>query len=127
MNENTEIKNARIASTMLGYEDHGVLTCFLNLEFDEGSCQGFGGYFLDTNAPNNKRVGTAYGMEFIARCLSTVGADKWEKLPGNCVRFSTEDGIIRAIGHITKDKWFCPKTDLANFIAEKLTANGATK
>ena len=43
--------NAKIKSTKLGYEDHGILTCFLILE-QESSSQGFGGYRLD--APENK-------------------------------------------------------------------------
>ena len=38
-----EIRNAVIQSTMLGYEDHGILTCFLHLDYS-GAGQGFGGY-----------------------------------------------------------------------------------
>lgn len=42
----TEIKNARIESTMLGYEDHGILTAFVTVGGDGWGC-GFGGYGLD--------------------------------------------------------------------------------
>ena len=38
--------NARITSTMLGIEDHGILTCMLHLQ-QEGCGQAFGGYRLD--------------------------------------------------------------------------------
>lgn len=36
------IVNAKVASTFLGYEDHGMLTVFLNME-GAGWAQGCGG------------------------------------------------------------------------------------
>lgn len=41
-----QIENARITDTMLGIEDHGIMTCFIFCEFASGCC-GFGGYSLD--------------------------------------------------------------------------------
>ena len=43
-----EIKNVKIDDTMLGYENHGILTCILYMKWDGGG-QGFGGYELDYN------------------------------------------------------------------------------
>ena len=119
-----EIRNAKIARTTLGYEDHGILTCFLNLEWAGGG-QGFGGYALDAwRGPrdgNGRRWGTAYGCEFIARILNVVGVDAWEKLPGKYVRMDADFGKIYRIGHITDDKWFEP-AQLADEVGVKEVA-----
>lgn len=74
-----------IYNTMLGFEDHGIMTFYLHFNFG-GSGQGFGGYGLDT--PKMKdgkficRIGTAFGCEVIRRVLQAVGVDKWEDLKG---------------------------------------------
>lgn len=105
------IENAKIASTSLGYEDHGILTAFLHLS-GEGWGVGFGGYALDTwNDALKRRVGTSYGIEFITSILTTLEVSSWERLPGQFVRVETEGWGGRAlrIGHITKNQWFDPK------------------
>ena len=113
------IKNAVIESTMLGVEDHGIMTCFLNLNYG-GSGQGFGGYGLDEPIKKNgkfiRRQGSAYGMEFIKRILETLEVETWEKLKGEKIRVEAEEwGEIYKIGHYIKDKWFEPKKDLSYF------------
>lgn len=88
-----EIKNARITGTMLGTEDHG-------------------GYVFDSwDEVTRRRVGVAYGCEFILGVLRAVGVGSWEKLIGAHVRIETEGWGGRAlrIGHIYKDQWFDPK------------------
>lgn len=110
------IENARITSTMLGVEDHGIMTCYLFLEFENGGC-GFGGYALDTyDKEAEGRVGTAAGMQMIAEILEPVGAESWEELPGKFIRCENEGwgGKITRIGNIIKDKWFSPE----DFFAE---------
>ena len=100
--------NAQIESTMLGYEDHGLLTCFLHLK-QGGTGQGFGGYRLD--AP--KGADCALGTFWIQRILETVGASSWEQIKGKYVRVDGEEwGEIYGIGHITEDKWFYPKKEI---------------
>jgi hypothetical protein len=70
-----EIRNAKISSTHLGVEDHNITTAMLTLDYG-GVCQGFGGWSLDTPKKINgkfvKRVGTAFGMEFIMQILETL-------------------------------------------------------
>lgn len=106
-----ETHNCRIASTMLGREDHGVMTCFLHLE-GEGWGQGFGGYCFDEwNQETESRDGTGYAIEFIAAILDTLNVTTWEKLPGTVCRIERDGrgylpNIVR-IGHIYKDQWFC--------------------
>lgn len=96
----TEIINARIESTMLGIEDHGILTCFLTLEWDDTSVQGFGGY--DLRGPKS-------AARWITGILEALDIDRWEDLPGKYVRMereSSHNGKILRIGHLTKNKWF---------------------
>lgn len=113
-------ENGIIKSTFLGVEDHGIFTAFLHIEFD-GSGLGFGGYALDQHfnrADKSGRIGTAYGMEFIRQILSTLEVDSWENLPRKTVRVRRDDGKIHTIGHIVKNRWFTPATDLAHFYPE---------
>lgn len=118
MTRDREIKNAKITSTTLGTEDHGIVSMFVHLDYS-GSGQGFGGFCLDTPIEDAsgkflRREGTAWGMEFIMRVLATVGVERWEQLPGKYVRADAEWGTVHRIGHITEDKWFDPKVDLAH-------------
>jgi hypothetical protein len=102
------IKNARIRKASLGIEDHGIMTCMLYLDY-QGSAQGFGGYSLDTYDDTVKRrVGTAYGMEWIIRLLRAVGVDNWEDLVGQNVRVDGDYTKIKRIGHIIEENWFDP-------------------
>lgn len=103
------VENALVGSTMLGEEDHGIFTCSLNIR-GEGWGQGFGGYSLDQyDKEKKRRIGTAYGLEFIKRILKTLEIETWEKLPGTpCRIFRAENGLITKIGHLIKDNWFDP-------------------
>jgi hypothetical protein len=99
--------NALIESTMLGYEDHGILTCYLMLK-QKGSGQGFGGYRLD--APKGYSIYTDF---WIKRILEVVGVKTWEELVGKHVQVKGEEyGTIEGIGHITDDLWFYPAKEI---------------
>ena len=111
-----QIVNARIERTSLGIEDHGILTAVLGLDYG-GVGQGFGGYSLDNwSNEDGRRVGTAYGMEFVSRILKTVGVEKWEDLKGKHIRVDQEHNKIWGIGHIVNDVWFYPEKDLEYLI-----------
>jgi len=118
--------NAQIESTMLGYEDHGIMTCFLHLKQD-GTGQGFGGYGLD-NRPAKDKDGHRFGDRrpsklagfWVKRILEVVGVDKWEDLVGKHIRVDGEEwGVINGIGNITKNKWFYPKKEIEELKQEK--------
>jgi hypothetical protein len=91
-----EIRNARIRSTMLGREDHGIPTAFVHLEW-EGAGQGFGGYDL------------RHHTGFVQNVLDTVGVSAWEKLPGTVVRVDSDDCKAYRIGHAIDDRWYEPE------------------
>ncbi len=104
----TTRQNARIRTTFLGVEDHGILTFFVDLE-GEGWGQGYGGYPLDT-WNGTRRVGLPFAGEAIRAILTTLEVESWEKLPGQVVRVEHvyESGVGRTIqrmGHIVKDQW----------------------
>lgn len=107
------IENAIITGTMLGREDHGILTWTIYME--SGCCVwGVGGYALDSyDRETKKRVFSAKSMESISEVLRVVGVDKWEDLPGKYVRYE-DNGMgssVTKIGNIISDKWF----DIAGF------------
>jgi hypothetical protein len=100
---------ARIESTMLGQEDHGILTVYLNVSGD-GWGTGVGGYGLDAWVePEKRRVPTAYGLDQIVQIMHTVGVSTWEKLPGREVivlydTASSLGSIAKGIAHIQDEK-----------------------
>lgn len=98
--------NAKIKGTMLGYEDHGMLSCWLYLE-QPGCGQGFGGYRLDS--PKGDHIVCGF---WVRRILETVGVEKWEDLKGKYIRVEGSEGGIEAIGHLLEDKWFRPRAEL---------------
>lgn len=99
-----EIRNALVSSTTLGYEDHGILTAFLNLDYGGGSHQSFGGHVLTDK----------YLAIFVTRVLDTLGVRSWESVKGSMVRVEIRDRLIYRIGHVLEDRWFCPKEEWAN-------------
>jgi len=84
----TTEKIAKITGTFLGYQDHGILTAMLDLDYGGGSCQSTPGLFCDERLGHDtdfKRRGTAYGMEFVARLMRACGAQRWEDIKGRTV------------------------------------------
>lgn len=118
------IENAEIESTILGTESHGIFTCYVMVSGDCWGC-GFGGYALDEyDKEAKRRIGTAYGLEFIKCVLETLEVEKWESLKGVPVRVETEGlgGGIRKIGHFRKNRWFDPKALLDEMKAREAVA-----
>lgn len=96
-----EYQNAIIHSADILIDDHGLLTCWLDLRYG-GSGQGFGGYALDNIT----------GARFIRRILDTVGVTKWRDLAGKAIRVQNDLGKVYAIGHIVENRWFAPGDEL---------------
>ena len=116
---NQEIKNARITSTMLGREDHGIMTFMIFVDIsDAGSC-GVGGYALDGyDEKSNQRVCCAKSMDSVAKIIDTVGVDTWEDLPGTYIRVKDNGwgSTIDEIGNLMENKWF----NLREFFSKKV-------
>jgi hypothetical protein len=94
-----EVQNAIIKKVTLGREDHGILTMYLSLEYANGG-QWFGGYALDSyDRETRKRVGTAYGTQFILDLLDTIGVDEIQKMVGQPCRVKADWSSVAEIGH----------------------------
>lgn len=102
-----EIRNALISGTTLGFEDHGIMTAFIQTR-SGAQGQGFGGY----------EMGGAWGIEFIKSVLKTLDVGIWEQLPGKHCRVDASHEKIHRIGHIIDNKWFDPEVDLAYLLTK---------
>lgn len=111
-----EIKNAKITETMLGREDHGIMTFQLCLEFGGCVCW-WGGYAIDGYDKETKsRTFSLKGLEAISKILEVVGVDKWEDLKGQFIRIE-DNGLgsaVGKIGNLMEEKWF----DIREFFKE---------
>jgi hypothetical protein len=106
----TEIRNAVIEYTQLGDDEHGGMTFIVGLDYG-GSGQGFGTYGLGSDdAPP-----LVYMHLAVREILRVAGVRHWEQLVGMPCRAEIEGGWIRAIGHITRDRWFRPKEAFAPY------------
>lgn len=81
---------AKIRSTFLGQEDHGIWTGMIELDFESGSSCSIGGYCLDTpirDAQDKflRREGIAKGMQWVIAVVEAAGVASWEKLPGTMI------------------------------------------
>lgn len=108
-----EVKNALIDSVHLDDGDRGLLTATLFMNYG-GASQGFGGYSLYLPKSFNHHKLMSVAGHFIWRCMEIGDVRKWEQLKGKAVRVRTEDGLIKGIGHITKEDWFYPSVDFAS-------------
>ena len=98
-----EAKNAKISSTMLGFEDHGIFTFTLFLDYG-GAGQGYGNFSL----------GGTFTDAAIREVLNTVGVKTWEDLPGKVVRVQANHSEVSKLGNYLTDKWL----DLAELARE---------
>ena len=133
---------ATVESTTLGYEGHGILSCYLGLKTEDGGVS-VGGHALDIpifqtstgeyvrSRPGGEenlkcefigRFGSAYGMTFVKRLIDTLGVESWEKLVGQkCIALF--DGSMwgsRSIGvaHLTDSKKFFIFSELRDEVLE---------
>jgi hypothetical protein len=116
-----QIKNAKIVSTVLGYEDHGILTMYVTLDYGH-SGQSFGGYTFDAYDPKLERriVAGSYGMRFVTDLMRAVGVDRYEALPGTVVRVEASHDSVYRIGHFLRDTWFDPNALSKELLIDKI-------
>lgn len=80
-----EVKRiAKIKDTFLGWEDHGIFTATLTLDYG-GSVQGCGMYGLSYNPKGTGHIGAPGGIDHLMAILRACGTDSWEKLKGRTV------------------------------------------
>lgn len=104
---------AEIKSTALSLADHGIFTAYLHTQWKGGGI-GVGGLCLDqpihdTDGKFLGRAGSAFGCDHIMKLIETVGADTWEKLPGQRLivlfdRPNTLGQVAKGIAGLTNEK-----------------------
>jgi len=93
------IENAKIESTHLGFEGHGILT--LGITVLRGCIvQSIGGYNYDGQ-------GRANLAQHVREILTVLGVEKWGDVRGYC-RVESQNGRLVALGHIVEDRWWRP-------------------
>lgn len=103
---NPDIKNALIKNVSLSMADHGCLTYWINLEFDDNFCS-YGGYCIGHGYLGASEFDSSpKGLVAMMRIMDTVGVSRWENLKGKHVRVQCSGRTIDIIGNIIEDKWF---------------------
>jgi hypothetical protein len=91
-----EIRNAIIRETFLGYEDNGIFTYRIELDY---GCTG--------QAAGMISLGDVYTHRTVQGLIDTVGVKSWEELKGKYVRVLAEPTRVHNIGNILDDgRWF---------------------
>src|SRR3954447_13327238 len=102
---------AKIRAVRLGWEDHDIFTCMVDLA-SGGSGQGAGGYSLDEPRHGEGgefigRFGTAFGMEWIIRLMRAVDVRNFSKMQGRTVIALRDEGFggrVRGIKPLPTEK-----------------------
>ena len=77
---------AKINSTTLGFEGHGILTAILDVSYGSGVVQGVGGIALDYWSDKaGKRIASSMCGQFVLGVLRATGAESWEQVKGRTV------------------------------------------
>lgn len=79
---------AKIRSTFLGYESHGIFTFSLTLDYGNGSMQDAGGYILTAEGEAN---------HFISGVLGACSVRSWEEIPGRTVFAYSDHSKVHAL------------------------------
>lgn len=88
---------ATIKRTHLGYEDHGLLSAFLEFAFPGGGVS-LGGFNLTPSKDGAGVVGGAFAAAFIKAVIDTAGVDAWEALKSSQVIVLMDNADMRAVG-----------------------------
>lgn len=77
---------AKIKSAGLEIQERGILSFWINVNYEGGGSQRIGGIALDAyDKDKEKRIGTAYGCEVIRRLLLAIGVDDFSKMKGQII------------------------------------------
>lgn len=103
---------ARVESTALGINDHGIVTAGLNVTGHAWGTSVGGGYCLDTpvevDGKYSHREGTGFGLDYVMTVIKTVGSDTWEGCKGKDVIVLYErehpwGSIAAGIAHVSDE------------------------
>jgi len=114
-----EIYNAKIIKTMLGYEDHGILSFYLTVNGSFGECS-FGGWNMGSeDAHVDDQSG--FGSVLLGRVLKCLDVPEWEALRGTSCRIKIKGRRCVDIGHFIEDNWVGPVEVAKRFYPDAIT------
>ena len=99
----SEVRNARIVDTYLGYEDHGIFIVQVNLDY--GSSRQSLQYAVSPESDLTL-------LTVLKELMNAVGVMSWEQLKGKHCRAMIQKGMVRQLGNIIEDTWSQLKWDL---------------
>lgn len=105
-----EVYSGIISKKSITVDVHGFLQVYLSIWYAGGS-KPFGNLVWYTPKDNSEFRMLSTAGYFIHKCLEVSGVVNWEDLLDQRIRVRVEKGFIRAIGHSTKEQWFCPSED----------------
>ncbi len=111
------ILNAKITSADIFIEDHDILTFMIGIESSAGWSTHLGGFYLDWENKEGKRVPAPYTSTVIRAILETVGVRCWSDLIGKYIRIDDNNiynSPITKIANLMKDNWI----DIRDFMDE---------
>lgn len=92
-----EWKIAKAGKPKLGWEDHGILTAWVPLEYG-GSGQSLGMYgFSWSPGPDHIEKYRSKAMEWCARLMQAFGVDEWSKIEGRTVMVQADWGKVYGV------------------------------
>jgi hypothetical protein len=107
MKEEYTMQNAVIISTDIRIERGFAVCAWVHLGYDNGG-QGFGGNVLlnISDLSPKEKVTANYGIDYIARIMTTIEVESWNDLVGKSCRVMQTSSHVLAIGHYLKNQWF---------------------
>ena len=107
-----EVRNAMITS--VDFNTERGLTIFVGLDYG-GAGQSFGGYALYSPNTWEKDGSKNFCGHFVHKMFETLEVNSFAEMIKHPCRVRSSHSNVAAIGHFTKDKWFCPKEEFARF------------
>lgn len=111
------IYNAKITNADIFIEDHDILTFMIGIESSAGWSTNIGGFYLDWEDKEGKKIPAIYTSTVIRAILETVGVRSWSDLVGKYIRIDDNDihnSPIVKISNLMQDNWI----DLREIIEE---------
>jgi|TARA_Y100000310_G_scaffold90528_3_gene87846 hypothetical protein len=110
----------KISDAWFGFNDRGMLDCWVMIDYEEGCSQGFGGICLDTyNKETEEREGSAFGCDYLVQLMTIFKVDRIEKLRGKYCYALKDDGINGLIRGLQSMRDEGSKTFLVSELCKK--------
>ena len=84
---------AKITDVFFGWEDHGILTCSLQLDYGGAGVQSTPGWRFSYQKDGAEHYVNG-GLAFLARVMRAAGVDEWSKVKGRTIYALLDEGSV---------------------------------